>query len=108
MVLPWLGYRGKEAGRKALEYRLNGCIQEDGGFAYEIKDRTVYLPCHGAETLRYLHWFAQSDDARAKGLLNLLLKIQSEEGGVALRIQEEPSFLLLGLGSGSARFPAVA
>jgi len=81
MVLPWLGYRGKEAGRKALEYRLNGCIQEDGGFAYEIKDRTVYLPCHGAETLRYLHWFGQSEDARAKGLLNWLLKIQSEEGG---------------------------
>jgi hypothetical protein len=81
MVLRWLGYRGNGGVESALNYRLDGCIQGDGGFAYEIKDRTVYLPCHGAETLRYLHWFGQSDDPRTKGLMNWLLKIQSEEGG---------------------------
>jgi hypothetical protein len=81
MVLTWLGYRGVEAGKKALEYRLDGCIQGDGGFAYEIKNRTMYLPCHGAETLRYMFWFGLPDDPRAKGLLEWLLTVQSEEGG---------------------------
>ena len=48
MVLRWLGYRGNGGVESALNYRLDGCIQGDGGFAYEIKDRTVYLPCDGA------------------------------------------------------------
>ncbi len=81
MVLRWLGYRGNGEVKKALEYRLDGCIQEDGGFAYVIKDRTMYLPCHGAETLRFMHWFGQIDDPRVKGLLDWLLKHQSDEGG---------------------------
>jgi hypothetical protein len=81
MVLRWLGYKGDEAPQKALNYRLEGCIQEDGGFAYEIKERTMYLPCHGAETLRYMLWFDMDGDPRAKVLLNWLLGTQTEEGG---------------------------
>ena len=56
-------------------------IQADGGFAYEIKDRTIYLPCHGADTLHFMICFGQGDDLRAKGLLDWLFKHQSEEGG---------------------------
>jgi hypothetical protein len=81
MVLRWLGYQGEEVPQKALNYRLKGCLQEDGGFAYEIKDRTMYLPCHGAETLRYMIWYSMEEDPRAKRLLHWLLEAQSEEGG---------------------------
>ena len=81
MVLRWLGYRGDEVAQKALNYRLEGCIQEDGGFAYVIKERTMYLPCHGAETLRYMLWYGMEDDPRARVLLNWLLSKQTEEGG---------------------------
>jgi hypothetical protein len=81
MVLRWLGYRGNDGVERALNYRLDRCIQDDGGFAYVIKDRTMYLPCHGAETLRYMFWYGMGDDPRAKGILGWLLKVQSEEGG---------------------------
>lgn len=81
MLLRWLGYRGNGAATVALNYRLDGCLQNDGGFAYVIKDRTMYLPCHGAETLRYMTWFGLGKDPRTKVLLGWLLSAQSEEGG---------------------------
>lgn len=81
MVLRWLGYQGRDAPQKALIHRLEGCMQEDGGFAYEIKERIMYLPCHGAETLRYMLWYGMEDDPRARVLLNWLLEEQTVEGG---------------------------
>ena len=80
-LLFWLGYKGNGAVRKALDYRLDGCILEDGAYGYEIKGRKVLLPCHGADLLRLMFWYDVADDPRTHKLLDWLLSIQHEEGG---------------------------
>ena len=80
-LLMWLGYKGDGAVRKAMDYRLDGCIQEDGAYGFEIKGRTVFLPCHGADLLRLMLWYGYADDPRTRKLLDWLLSIQHQEGG---------------------------
>jgi len=77
----WLGYKGNGAIRKAMEYRLDGCLQEDGAYAIEMKGRMIQLPCHAADLLRQMIWFGYADDPRAAKLLHWLMSIQNEDGG---------------------------
>ena len=81
LLLMWLGYKGNGGIGRALRYRLDGCIQEDGSYGVDIKGRTVYVPCHAADTLRELVWFGHQDDPRALKILDWLIRIQLEEGG---------------------------
>ena len=80
-LLMWLGYRGDDAVRRALDYRLNGCLQEDGAYGIEIKQRIMLVPCHAADTLRMMIWFGCAEDPRAARLLRWLMSIQNEDGG---------------------------
>jgi hypothetical protein len=79
-LLMWLGYKGNGAVRKAMDYRLDGCILEDGAYGYQMKGRTVLLPCHGADLLRLMFWYGYGDDPRACQILGWLLSIQDQEG----------------------------
>ncbi|MEW6718015.1 MAG: hypothetical protein AB1345_11000 [Chloroflexota bacterium] len=80
MLLMWLGYRGDQAVKKAMDYRINGCLQKDGSYGLEIKGHTVFLPCHGADLLRLMLWFGYTDDPRSLQLLNWLLSVQQSDG----------------------------
>ena len=79
-LLMFLGCKGDEMINKGLEYRIAGCLQEDGSYGIELKGRIVKLPCHGADLLQQMIWFGYKDDPRAKILLNWLLDIQEEDG----------------------------
>jgi hypothetical protein len=80
MLLMWLGYKGNGGTKKAMEYRLDGCVQEDGAYAIELKNRMVFLPCHAANLLRLMFWFGYEDDPRAGKILNWLMSVQQPEG----------------------------
>ena len=79
-LLMWLGFPGNDAVNRALEYRMNGCLQDDGSYGVELKGRIVELPCHGADLLQQLLWFGHQDDPRTKQLLEWLVRIQGEDG----------------------------
>jgi hypothetical protein len=36
-LLMWLGHKGNGAVRKAMDYRLDGCILEDGAYGYQFQ-----------------------------------------------------------------------
>lgn len=80
MLLMWLGYKGNGGTRKAMEYRLNGCIQEDGAYVIELKGREVFLPCHAANLLRQMFWFGYENDPRAGKILEWLMSTQQPAG----------------------------
>ena len=79
-LLMFVGYKGDERVKKGLEYRIKGCLQDDGSYGIELKGRIVKVPCHGADLLQQMIWFGYNDDPRAKKLLNWLLDIQEEDG----------------------------
>jgi len=81
VLLLWLGYRGDGAVKKAIDYLLDGCILEDGAYGVEIKGRTVFIPCHAADTLRLMLWYDYANDPRARKVLGWLLSTQHQEGG---------------------------
>jgi hypothetical protein len=80
LMLRWLGYRGDEGVQKAMDYRIDGCLLEDGAYGIELKGRMVKLPCHGADLLRQMVWFGYQKDPKTKKLLNWLVRIQDEVG----------------------------
>jgi hypothetical protein len=80
MLLMWLGYRGNELVRRAMDYRIDGCLSENGAYGIELKGRTVLLPCHGAELLRLMLWYGYEEDPRCRKLLEWLLSIQEPDG----------------------------
>jgi hypothetical protein len=80
LLLKWLGYQGDEGVKKAMDYRINGCLKEDGTYGIELKGRTVELPCHGADLLGQMLWFGYKGDQRALKLLGWLVQIQGEDG----------------------------
>jgi hypothetical protein len=80
LLLMWLGFQGSEAVRRAMDYRIEGCLQEDGSYGVELKGRIVKLPCHGAELLRLMHYYGYESDPRAEKLLDWLLNIQETDG----------------------------
>ncbi len=79
-LLMWLGYPGDEAVRRALEYRINGCLLEDGAYGIELKGRMVKLPCHGAMLLQQMLWFGYENDPRTHALFDWLVQVQGEDG----------------------------
>lgn len=80
LLLMWLGYRGNEGVKRAMDYRINGCLQEDGSYGIELKGQMVKLPCYGANLLRQMLWFGYKDDPRVQKLLDWLVTIQGEDG----------------------------
>ena len=76
----WLGYRGDEGVTKALEYRMDGCLDEDGAYWIELYGRKARLPCHGSILLRELLWFGSREDERTHRLLNWLVQTQGTDG----------------------------
>jgi hypothetical protein len=80
LLLKWLGYQGDEGVKKAMDYRINGCLKEDGTYGIDLKGRTVELPCHGADLLGQMLWFGYKGDQRALKLLGWLVQIQGEDG----------------------------
>ncbi len=79
-LLMWLGYRGDDNTKRAMEYRIRGCMQKDGSYGVELKGRIVKLPCHGADLLQMMLWYGFQEDPRTKKLLNWLVHIQGEDG----------------------------
>ena len=79
-LLMFLGYQGDEGVRKGLDYRIKGCLQDDGSYGIELKGRIVKLPCHGSDLLRQMLWFGYKEDPRTQKLLNWLLEIQGDDG----------------------------
>ena len=49
--MQWLGISGDLGIRKAMDYFIDGCLQEDGADAIELKGRMVKLPCHALVAL---------------------------------------------------------
>lgn len=80
LILNWLGYRGNGEVRRAMDYRIEGCLQEDGAYGIELKGRMVKLPCHATELLRLMMVNGYQEDRRARKLLSWLIKIQEEDG----------------------------
>ncbi|MCP4415460.1 MAG: hypothetical protein GY805_02485 [Chloroflexi bacterium] len=79
-LLMWLGYQGDEGVNRAIEYRINGCLQEDGAYGVELKGRIVKLPCHGADLLQKMLWFSFKEDPRTQKLLEWVVQIQGKDG----------------------------
>lgn len=80
MLLHWLGAPPNAAICKALDYRINGCLDENGAYRLGIKRRSVYLPCHGAELLRQMLWFGYEQDPHTRKLLDWLVSLQQPDG----------------------------
>lgn len=80
MLLLWLGAPRNEAIRKAMEYRINGCLLPNGAYAIEIKERSIVVPCHGAEMLALMIRYGYVADPRAHKLLDWLLSTQEPDG----------------------------
>ncbi len=80
LLLMWLGYQGNGSLSRAMEYRINGCLQENGAYGIELKGRTVLLPCHGADLLRLMVWYGYQEDPRTRKLLEWLVDIQDQDG----------------------------
>ena len=80
LLLRWLGFRGNDAVNKAMDYRIEGCLMEDGAYGMELKERMVKLPCHGADMLRLMLWFGYEHDVRTRKLLDWLISIQEDAG----------------------------
>lgn len=80
LLLMWLGYRGDEGVRRAMDYRIDGCLDEDGAYVIELKGRIAKLPCHGAILLRQMLWFGYKDDRRTQKLLWWLVQTQGDDG----------------------------
>ena len=81
-LLIWLGYRGNGGVKKALEYRMAGCLRENGVYGFEWRGQFMELPCHGAELMRLMCWYgyADADDPRFAPLLNWILENQEADG----------------------------
>ena len=79
-LLMWLGFKGDSAVRKAMDYHINGCLRDDGAYVVVMKDRSILLPCHGAELLREMLWFGYESDPRARKLLHWLVRTQDATG----------------------------
>jgi len=79
-ILKWLGYKDGPGIRKAMDYLINGCLQEDGSYAVELKGRMVKLPCHAGDLLSLMLWSGYENDPRTKKLLTWLVDIQGEDG----------------------------
>jgi hypothetical protein len=77
----WLGYKGNGAIRRAMDYRLDGCVHEDGAYGVEFKERVVLLPCHASDVLRQMFWFGFEEDPRTAKILRWLMSVQNEDGG---------------------------
>ncbi len=80
VLLMWLGAPKNDAIEKAIDYRINGCILENGAYGIEIKGRMVLLPCHGAELLRLMLRYGYADDRRCRNLLGWLVRTQQLDG----------------------------
>jgi hypothetical protein len=79
-LLMWLGYQGNAHVDKAMDYLVNGCLQDNGAYAIEHRDRLVELPCHGADLLRLMIWSRYRYDQRTERLLAWLVDIQGDDG----------------------------
>lgn len=80
LVLTWLGYHDNGVAKNAMDYRIKGCLMQDGAYGLEYKEQWVFLPCHGSELLRQMLYFSYADDPRTRNLLNWLLRIQEPDG----------------------------
>ncbi len=80
MLLLWLGAPLDDAIRKAMAYRIRGCVLPDGAYALETKERSIVVPCHGAETLALMLRYGYAGDPRTRKLLNWLLTTQEPDG----------------------------
>ncbi len=79
-LLLWLGAPNSAAIRKALEYRIDGCLRPDGSYTVEGQMRTLLAPCHGAEMLTLMLRYGYARDPRTSKLLDWLLGLQEPEG----------------------------
>ncbi len=79
-LLAWLGAPPEPAICRAVEYRMDQCLQENGGYGLWYNDQWEYIPCHGAELLRQMIWFGYAADPRSRKLLDWLLSIQEPDG----------------------------
>lgn len=80
MLLLWLGAPGNEAIRKAMDYRIDGCLLPNGAYAVGMKERRILVPCHGAEMLTLMLRYGYAGDPRTRKLLNWLLRVQEPDG----------------------------
>jgi hypothetical protein len=79
-LLHWLGHQGNGAVRKAIDYRIAGCLNAEGAYVMELKGRAAFLPCHGGDLLRQMLRFGYREDPRTRSLLEWLLKVQEHDG----------------------------
>ena len=80
MVFLWLGAPKNPAIEKAMEYRIAGCLLENGAYGMRLKGHTVYLPCHGAEFLTLMLRYGYAHDPRTRQLLDWLIRVQQADG----------------------------
>jgi hypothetical protein len=80
MLFLWLGAPVCDAIKKALDFRIDGCLLENGAYGMTIKGSTVLLPCHGAELLRQMLRYGYADDPRCRRLLDWLISVQRDDG----------------------------
>lgn len=79
-ILKWLGYKGGDDIQPAMDYLINGVIQDNGAYAIELKGRRVELPCHAGGLLGLMLWAGYGQDPRAKKLLDWLIGLQGDDG----------------------------
>lgn len=80
MLMLWLGAPVNEAIRKAMDYRIDGCLLENGAYGIEFKGHEILIPCHGAELLRLMLQYGYERDPRCRKLLNWLVTCQAADG----------------------------
>jgi len=79
-LLLWLGAPKNLAIEKAMKYRIDSCLSKDGAYGIQMKDRTVLLPCHGAQLLTLMVRYGYATDPRTRKLLQWLVDTQESDG----------------------------
>jgi hypothetical protein len=79
-ILKWLGYRGKDGIKTAMDYLINGVLQENGAYAIELKNRMVELPCHAGGLLSLMFWAGYEEDPGTRNILDWIIGIQGDDG----------------------------
>jgi hypothetical protein len=80
MLLFWLGCPFNDAIKKAMDFRIDGCLLENGAYGISSKGKTFLAPCHGAEFFRMMLQYGYADDPRCRRLLDWLVGVQGDDG----------------------------
>ncbi len=90
MLLLWLGAPENKQIRKAMDYRMSGCLLPSGAYGMEWNGHWFLAPCHGAEMLTLMLRYGYASDPRTRQLLHWLVSLPEPDGVVPCVAKRNP------------------